>query len=308
MRPLRIVSRKSPLALWQANHVRQQLLDAHPGLNVKIDGIVTQADRFLDISLPAMGGKGVFVKELEQALLDGTADMAVHSMKDVPVELPPGLALPVMLSRLDARDVFISNVCASIGGLPGGARVGTSSLRRRCQLLHLRGDLHMVEIRGNVGTRMERLDRGELDALILAAAGVIRLGHAGRVRQFLEPEIMLPAAGQGVLGIECRAGDSHTAEMIRALDEPGAHGCVLAERSVSRRLYGGCHLPLAAYATIARGQMTLDALVGSVDGARLLRSRAAGSADRPEELGDTVGRALLFQGAADILREIPRGP
>ena len=308
MHALRIVSRRSPLALWQANHVRQRLVDAHPGLRVEIDGIATQGDRFLEVPLPAMGGKGVFVKELEQALLDGTADVAIHSMKDVQVELTPGLVLAVMLSRADARDVLISNVCAGLADLPQGARVGTSSLRRRCQLLHLRGDLRIVEVRGNIGTRLAKLERGDLDALILAAAGVIRLGYVDRIRQFLEPEMMLPAPGQGVLGIECRAGDGRTVELIRPLDEPGAHRCVLAERSVGRRLYGGCHLPLAAYATIDRGNMTLNALVGSVDGTKLLRSRAAGSADRPEELGDTVGRSLLSQGAGDILREIPRGP
>ncbi|MBI2993568.1 MAG: hydroxymethylbilane synthase [Gammaproteobacteria bacterium] len=307
MRTLRIISRRSPLAMWQAEHVRERLQAAHPGLRVDIDGIATQADRFLDTSLPAMGGKGVFVKELEQALLDGAADMAVHSMKDVPVELAPDLALPVMLPRADARDVLISRAYPSVQALPAGARVGTSSLRRRSQLLNRRPDLRLMDVRGNVGTRLEKLDRGDFDALILAAAGLGRLGFSDRIREYLDPSVMLPAAGQGVMGIECRRSDELTLKMIRPLDNPDAHACVLAERAVGARLFGGCHLPLAAYARIDRAGLILEALVASADGSRLLRSRATGAIGRPGELGDALGRALLAQGAGDILKEIGHG-
>jgi len=283
------------------------LLSAHPGLQVEIDGIATQADRFLDTALPALGGKGVFVKELEQALLDGAADLAVHSMKDVPVEVAAGLALPVMLARADPRDVLISSAYAGVQALTAVSRVGTSSLRRRSQLLHRRRDLRLMDVRGNVGTRLEKLDRGEFDALILAAAGVARLGFADRVREYLDPDVMLPAAGQGVLGIECRDGDKPTLKLIRPLDDPAAHACVLAERAVSARLFGGCHLPIAAYARIDRGGLILEALVASVDGSRLLRSRATGEVSRSVELGDALGRALLAQGAGEILKEIGHG-
>lgn len=305
-RLLRIIARKSPLAMWQAKHVSDRLCDLHPGLRVEIIGISTQADRFLDSSLPALGGKGAFVKELEQALREGTADVAVHSMKDVPAQLPPGLVLPVMLPRADARDVFLSNAWSSLESLPAGARIGTSSLRRRSQLLHLRPGAQIVEVRGNVGTRLDKLDRGEFDALILAAAGIERLGFGDRITQFFPTATMLPAVGQGAMGMECRARDETTWGLIRPLDERATHLCVSAERAVNRRLYGGCNVPLAAYARIDRSELILEALVGSLDGAELIRARTAGAPEDAEALGDALGQKLLAQGAAEILREIAR--
>lgn len=304
---LRIVSRKSPLAMWQAEHVQARLAAACPGLDVGILGVQTTADRFLDRPLSAIGGKGLFVKELEQALMDGVADIAVHSMKDVPVDLPVGLELPVILQREDVRDAFVSNAVAGVDALPRGARVGTSSLRRRCQLLALRPDLDVRELRGNVGTRLGKLDGGEFDAIVLAHAGLVRLGLAARTRELLEPERMLPAIGQGALGIECRAGDGAVLDLVRVLHDATTAACVAAERAVNRTLFGGCHVPIAGLARIADGNLDLAALVGTVDGRRVLRDRIGGVPERAEELGRELGRQLLENGAAEILREIGHG-
>lgn len=304
---LRIVSRKSPLAMWQAEHVQGRLRAAHPRLEVSISGVTTTADRFLDRPLSALGGKGLFIKELEQELLDGNADLAVHSLKDVPVLLPDGLELPVILKREDVRDAFICNRFRGIDELPRGARVGTSSLRRRCQLLALRPDIEVCELRGNVGTRLARLDAGEFDAVVLAAAGVARLGLGGRVREFLAPERMLPAIGQGALGIECRAGDEAVLELVRVLHDAHTAQCVTAERAVNRTLFGGCHVPIAGLARISSAGLELEALVGTLDGRRVLRDRIRGVPDAAEQLGRELGTRLLGQGAAEILREIGHG-
>jgi len=301
---LRIVSRSSPLAMWQAEHVQACLRAAHPGLDVSISGVTTTADRFLDQPLSALGGKGLFVKELEQELLDGNADLAVHSMKDVPVLLPEGLQLPVILKREDVRDAFISNRFGSLEELPHAARVGTSSLRRRSQLLALRPDLRVQELRGNVGTRLGRLDGGELDAVVLAAAGMERLGLGQRVRECLDTERMLPAIGQGALGIECRAGSQPWRALIDVLNDAPTAQCVLAERAVNRTLFGGCHVPIAGLARITAAGLELEALVGTLDGRRLLRDRILGAPAMAEQLGRELGERLLDQGAADILREI----
>jgi hydroxymethylbilane synthase len=304
---LRIISRNSPLAMWQAGHVQGRLRAAHPGLDVSIRDVTTTADRFLDQPLSALGGKGLFVKELEQELLDGRADLAVHSMKDVPVSLPDGLQLPVILQREDVRDAFISERFASLDELPRGARVGTSSLRRRSQLLALRPDLVVLELRGNVGTRLRRLEGGELDAVVLATAGMLRLGLGARVREFLTTDRMLPAIGQGALGLECRAGDESVQGLIGVLNDVPTAQCVQAERAVNRTLFGGCHVPIAGLAHITAAGLELEALVGTLDGRRLLRDRVLGAPAEAEQLGQELGARLLDQGAADILRDIHHG-
>lgn len=304
---LRIVSRTSPLAMWQAGHVQARLAAAHPGLDIAVIGIQTSADRFLDYPLSAIGGKGLFVKELEQALLDGAADIAVHSLKDVPVDLPAGLELPVILPREDVRDAFVANAVAGVDALPRGARVGTSSLRRRCQLLALRPDLDVRELRGNVGTRLGRLDAGEFDAIVLAHAGLARLGLAARTRELLEPGRMLPAIGQGALGIETRAGDAAVLDLVRVLHDGTTAACVAAERAVNRTLFGGCHVPIAGLARIGGGRLELVALVGTLDGRRVLRDRIEGVPEQAQALGHELGRRLLEQGAAEILREVGHG-
>lgn len=307
MARLRIVTRKSPLAMWQAEHVAARLREAHPGLEVVIEGVMTSADRFLDRPLSAAGGKGLFVKELEHALLAGHADIAVHSVKDVPVSLPPGLAMPVVLKREDPRDVFVSPAAGGLEDLPPGARVGTSSLRRRCQLLYRRPDLMVLDIRGNVGTRLGKLDAGDFDALVLAAAGVLRLGLAERIREFLPTDVMLPAIGQGALGIECREDDAATRELIAPLRHEDTYRCVLAERALSRRMYGDCHVPIAGHAMIRDGELTLDALVGRLDGSELVRRTSAGPATDAEALGDALGREILDAGGDAILRASRHG-
>lgn len=303
---LRIITRKSPLAMWQAEHVRARLLQLHDGLAVEISGVTTEADRFLDRGLASMGGKGVFVKELEQALLDSRADLAVHSMKDVPVDLPEGLCIAAVLEREDVRDAFVSNGYPVLDELPQGARVGTSSLRRRSQLLALRPDLEIVDIRGNVGTRLTKLDNGAMDALILAAAGVKRLGEGQRITQLLEPDVMLPAIGQGALGVETRSGDRDVLEFVGRLAHQDTMVCVTAERAVNRRLGGSCHVPVAGHARLASGELSLTALVGAIDGSALLRRSRRGDRRSPEVLGDILGKELLDAGAGAILEGLTR--
>ena len=304
---IRIISRESPLAMWQAQHVRSRLLVYDPALVIEIIGIHTQADKFLNLPLDQMGGKGAFVKELEQALLAGSADLAVHSMKDVTLDLPAPLALPVIMHREDARDVLISNQYHNLERLPAGARVGTSSLRRQCQLKALRPELEIIDIRGNVGTRLKKLDNGEYDALILAAAGVKRLGLQDRIKQFLETEVLLPAIGQGALGLETRSDDDSLIEMISVLNDANTHACVTAERSLNRKLNGGCHAPVAAYAELQGQELTLRALVGSLDGSKLLHGSITGPVESAERHGTTLGQQLLDRGAGDILRESVHG-
>lgn len=290
--------------MWQAERVRDRLLESHPGIGVEISGVRTEADRFLDRPLSAQGGKGMFVKELEEALMSRSADIAVHSVKDVPMTLAAGLCLPAVLEREDARDALVCSSAAALDDLPGGARIGTSSLRRRCQLLGRRPDLRVLDIRGNVGTRIERLDRGEFDALVLAAAGLLRLGLRERIRELMQPDVMLPAIGQGALGIECRADDSTTLELLEPLHDRDAGVCVEAERAVNRRLYGSCHLPIAAHARLEGGMLHVEALVGRVDGSEIIRRAGAGDAGSASELGDRLGRELLAAGGEAILAEL----
>jgi hydroxymethylbilane synthase len=303
-RPVVIASRASELALCQANHVRDRLLAQHPGAAVEVVGMSTRGDRILDRSLAKIGGKGLFVKELENALADGRAQIAVHSMKDVPMQLADGFAIGAVLARADPRDAFVSNTFADLASLPPGARVGTSSLRREAQLRARYPALAILPVRGNVQSRLRKLDQGEFDALILAVAGLERLGLAGRIRQWLSVETSLPAPGQGALGIECLAADRDMLERIAALQDPASACTVSAERSVSRLLGGSCQIPLGAYAECDGATLRLRALVAMPDGSRLLRAEASGSIAEPEALGAEVAAALRAQGADALLAEL----
>ena len=293
--------------MWQAEHVRERLQERHPALAIEILGIRTEADKFLNLSLDQMGGKGAFVKELEQALLNDAADIAVHSMKDVTVDLPEGLALPVIMQREDVRDVLITDKYKELAQLPAGARIGTSSLRRRCQLKALRPDLEVVDIRGNVNTRLKKLDQGHYDALILAAAGVKRLGLQDRIAAFLGVEVLLPAIGQGALGVETRASDTEVLEIISCLNDGDTHACVAAERALNRKLNGGCHAPVAAYAELRDKNISLRAMVGRLDGSELLRADVTGPVAQAEAHGTNLAQELLDRGAAEILLEAGAG-
>ncbi len=301
---LRIATRQSPLALWQAEHVRDRLLQAHPGLSIELVRMVTQGDKILDSPLARIGGKGLFVKELEQGMLEGRADIAVHSMKDVPVEFPAGLHLPVVLEREDPRDAFVSNTVNSFSALPQRARVGTSSLRRQCQLRTLRPDLEIRDLRGNVGTRLGKLDQGEYDAIVLAAAGLKRLGLANRVTESLDTDISLPAIGQGVVGIECRVDDPWVNGLIAVLAHADTQTRITAERAFNRRLGGGCQVPIAGYATLSDGTLTLRGLVGEPDGSRVIRGDITGDARQAQQLGTQLANELLARGAGVILERL----
>lgn len=301
-RHLTIATRESPLALQQAEWVKSALQKLHPHLNVELLGITTEADKMLDVTLRKIGGKGLFVKELEEALLDGRADIAVHSMKDVPMELPPGLIVPVMCEREEPRDVFVSNKYKSLMQLPMNARVGTASLRRQTQLRALRSDLHFEDLRGNIHTRLKKLDQNDFDAIILAAAGLKRMGLTNRLTSYLSTTESLPAAGQGALGIECREDDAATRSLIAPLDHPHTHTCVIAERAVCRRLNGGCQVPIAAYAELHHGVLTLKALVSDAKGIKILHSRLQGESAHAESIGMRVAEELIQQGAEKILR------
>jgi hydroxymethylbilane synthase len=301
---IRIATRKSPLALWQADHVKTLLEQAHPGLAVELIGMSTQGDRILDTPLAKVGGKGLFVKELEQSLLEGRADLAVHSMKDVPVELPPGLHLPVILVREEPRDAYVSNKYLKFSELPESARLGTSSLRRQLQLQARRPDLDIVSLRGNVGTRLKRLDDDEYDAIILAGAGLIRLGLSERITETLGVEVCLPAIGQGAIGIECREEDPEVNALIAALDHPDTHTCVLAERALNTRLEGGCQVPIAAHAVLDDGTLRLAALVGRPDGSEIIRGQSSGPARDAEALGLALAEDLLARGADAVLKSV----
>ena len=298
---LRIATRKSPLAVWQAEHVAAALRAAHPGLAVELVGMTTKGDKILDTPLAKIGGKGLFVKELEQGMLDGRADIAVHSMKDVPVELPEGLHLPVIMEREDPRDAFVSNRWASLEELPAGARVGTASLRRQCQLMELRPDLEYLPLRGNVNTRLKKLDAGEYDVIILAAAGLLRLGLAGRIRALLYPAQSLPAIGQGAIGIECRVDDDRVNELIAPLHHRPTALRVAAERAMNERLEGGCQVPIAGHAVLEEDELWLRGLVGSLDGRTILRAEIRGPARDATGLGVIVADRLLAEGADEIL-------
>lgn len=297
---LRIATRKSQLALWQARFVQSQLLKNDPGLHVELVEITTQGDKILDVPLAKVGGKGLFIKELEQALLDGRADIAVHSMKDLTVTLPDGLHIAAVCEREDPRDAFVSNHYRDLAALPAGSRVGTSSLRRQCQLRATYPNLDVVELRGNVNTRLRKLDAGEFDAIILATAGLLRLSLKERIRTHIEAEDMLPAVGQGAIGIECRVDDDINA-LLGALDHPLTKTCVYAERTVNKALDGGCHVPIASYATISGDAMHLRGLVGYPDGHDIIRAEAKGLAENAHALGKRLAKDLLDQGAKAIL-------
>lgn len=305
---LRIATRQSALALWQAHFVADALRRHHPGLTVELVPMVTQGDRILDVPLAKIGGKGLFVKELEQALLDGRADIAVHSMKDVPMQFPDGLGLAVICPREDPTDAFVSNHYADVAALPAGAVVGTSSLRRQCQLRQARPDLQVRDLRGNVNTRLGRLDAGEFDAIILATAGLLRLQLTDRIRQRLPADLMLPAVGQGAVGIECRLDDAQTQALLAPLADALTTRCVLAERAMNTRLQGGCQVPIAGYATERAGRLHLEGRVGAVDGSRLLRVEQTGPADQGEALGIAVAEALLAAGADALLADVYGSP
>jgi hydroxymethylbilane synthase len=296
-----IATRGSRLALWQAEHVRERILSGNPSLDVELLKIKTTGDKILDVPLAKVGGKGLFVKEIEEAMLRGEADLAVHSMKDVPTDLPEGLHLGAILEREDPRDAFIGGTASSLTGLKRNATVGTSSLRRSCQLLAVRPDLNIVSLRGNLDTRLKKLDGGQFDAIILAAAGVKRLGYEGRITEVLS---LLPAIGQGAIGIECRAGDAFINGLIGPLNHDETSVCVRAERAFLKKLEGGCQVPIAAHARLEGGRLFMEGLVGSVDGAEVVRDRMEASPGAPEALGTRLAEELLGRGAARILREV----
>ncbi len=296
-----IASRKSRLALWQTEHVRNRLASLHPGVRVEILPLSTRGDEIVDRSLAKIGGKGLFVKELEAALADGRADIAVHSAKDVPVAMPAGFELSAILAREDPRDAFVSNAYSSLDALPRGAVVGTSSLRREAQLRSRHPGLDVRPLRGNVETRLVKLDRGDYGAVVLAVAGLKRLGLTARLRSVLDPEVSLPAPGQGALAIECRAGRTDLAALLAPLDDSATAACVRAERAVSRALGGSCQVPLGAYAEMADGVLRLRGVVASPDGARVVRGEVRGDARTPERAGEALARELRRRGAAEIL-------
>lgn len=316
---IRIATRRSPLAMWQAEHVARRLREFSPDMVMELVPIVTQGDKILDAPLARIGGKGLFVKELEHALLEDVADIAAHSMKDVPAELPDALALPVILAREDPRDAFVSNRYRRLAELPPGARVGTCSLRRQCQLREHRPDLALLDLRGNVGTRLSRLDADEFDGIILATAGLERLGFRDRISQILPPTLSLPAIGQGAIGIECRRGDIRVGSWIGLLNDLPTARCVQAERAMNAMLGGGCQVPVAGYARIENGYLHLRGLVGSVDGRRVLRAEDSLPVESAEtstgvidegsvtSLGRSVAEALSRQGANEILAAIREG-
>ena len=304
-----IATRESPLALWQAEYVRTALTAAHPELRVELLGMTSRGDQLLDVPLAKVGGKGLFVKELETALLDGSADIAVHSMKDVPMDFPAGLGLGVICEREDPTDAFVSNNYKTLDDLPDGSVVGTSSLRRECQLRERRRDLRVKFLRGNVNTRLRKLDEGEYDAIILASAGLVRLGFGARIAQSIAVEHSLPAGGQGAVGIEVRTADTGVLELLQVLHHEPTAQRVTAERAMNQRLQGGCQVPIACYAEHAAGaRLRLRGLVGKPDGSVILRAEGEGVAAEARQLGERVAELLLEQGAAEILAAVYDAP
>ena len=301
---LRIATRQSPLALWQAEHVSACLREIHRDLLVELIGMTTQGDKLLDAPLAKVGGKGLFIKELEQGIQAGRADIAVHSMKDVGVDFPDGFGLPVILAREDPRDAFVSNRYQSLEELPKNARIGTCSLRRQCQLAERYPHLQLLNLRGNVGTRLSKLGANEYDAIILAAAGLKRLGLEARIASYLEPEVSLPAIGQGAIGIECLLGDQRVMNTIAPLDDAATHTRVSAERALNARLRGSCQVPIAGYSELQNSQLYLRGLVGYPDGSKVLRAEIRGPASEAEQLGHTLAEDLLGQGADKILEAV----
>ncbi len=290
--------------MWQAEHVSNLLQKAHPGLDVELVGMSTQGDKILDTPLAKIGGKGLFVKELEQGMLEGRADIAVHSMKDVPVELPQGLHLAVILERGDPRDAFVSNNYINLEELPMGAVLGTSSLRRQCQISELRPDLKIKSLRGNVNTRLRKLDENQFDAIILASAGLKRLGFEKRITSALEPAQSLPAIGQGAIGIECRADDEWVNALIASLHDEETALCVKAERAMNSRLMGGCQVPIAGFSVVNHSKIFMRGLVGEPDGSRVIRSESSAPVTGAEALGAALAEDLLGQGADQILMHL----
>ncbi|WP_019341266.1 hydroxymethylbilane synthase [Stutzerimonas stutzeri] len=303
-REIRIATRKSALALWQAEYVKARLEAAHPHVTVSLVPMVSRGDKLLDAPLAKIGGKGLFVKELETALMENEADIAVHSMKDVPMEFPEGLGLYCICEREDPRDAFVSNHYEHLDALPAGAVVGTSSLRRQAQLLARRPDLKIQFLRGNVNTRLAKLDAGEYDAIILAAAGLIRLGFGDRIRASISVEDSLPAGGQGAVGIECRTGDTELHDLLQCMNDSDTAIRVSAERALNRHLNGGCQVPIACYAVLEGDQLWLRGLVGQPDGALLLRAEGRAPNADAEALGVRIAEELLQQGAGKILQDI----
>ncbi|MEW6983876.1 hydroxymethylbilane synthase [Colwelliaceae bacterium 6471] len=310
IKTVRIATRKSALALWQAEYVKAQLEHFHADVNVELVPMTTKGDIILDTPLAKVGGKGLFVKELEVAMLENRADIAVHSMKDVPVDFPEGLGLEVICPREDPRDAFVSNTIKCFAELPQGAIVGTSSLRRQCQIKALRPDLDIRDLRGNVNTRLKKLDNGEYDAIILAAAGLIRLEMPERIQEFIEPEIMLPANGQGAVGIECRTNDETIKALLAPLEDKPTRIRVLAERAMNKALEGGCQVPIGSYAVLVNSsdggeqEIHLRGLVGATDGSIILHAEISGKTSAAESLGTALAQQLLEQGADAILKAV----
>ncbi|VAW94731.1 Porphobilinogen deaminase [hydrothermal vent metagenome] len=299
-----IATRQSPLALWQAHYVSDLLTAAHPGLKVELLKMTTKGDKILDTPLAKVGGKGLFVKELELGLLEGKADIAVHSMKDVPIDFPDGLHISTICRREDPRDAFVSNKYSRFEDLPQAAKLGTSSLRRQCQIRAMRPDLEILDLRGNVNTRLGKLDNGDYDAIILAVAGLVRLEMSDRIAEPLAPEISLPAVGQGAVGIECRIDDVRIHQLLEPLNDHITAQRVTAERAMNLRLEGGCQVPIAGFAEIDKDILLMRGLVGSADGTRIIRAEIAGKPEHADELGTVLAEDLLAQGAKEILNEL----
>jgi len=301
---IRIATRKSPLALWQAEEVSRQLALLYPDLNIELVKIVSKGDKILDAPLAKVGGKGLFVKELEQAMLDGEADIAVHSMKDVPMEFPEGLHLSVIMEREDPTDAFVSNHYSRLEELPENARIGSSSLRRQLQIKEVMPKAQMLNLRGNVNSRLQKLDKGDYDAIILATAGLLRLEFDERIKTRITPEQSLPSVGQGAVGIECRVGDERIESLIAPLNHQQTHTRLIAERAMNHRLNGGCQVPIAGFAILENNELYLRGLVGRPDGSEVVRGEIKGSADNAEALGRQLAEQLLDDGADVILREM----
>jgi hydroxymethylbilane synthase len=305
---LRIATRQSRLALWQAEHVATLLRNKHPGLKVELVPMTTQGDRILDRPLADIGGKGLFIKELELAMSEQRADIAVHSMKDVPSDMPPGFMLAAMLSRADPRDAFVSSRYKNFASLPQGARVGTSSLRRQCQLKHARPDLELITLRGNVDTRLRKLDEQQYEAIILAAAGLLRLGLESRISEYFSAEQSVPAVGQGIIGIECRSDDARNIDYVRALNDSQAWQCCAAERAFALRLEGSCQSPIAGFATLSGEQLQLHGVIGSPDGSEMYRGSHQGNVSDAEAIGVRLAEELLKNGADQLLERLRQEP
>lgn len=304
LQTIRIATRKSPLALWQAEEVSRQLRLLHPELKIELVKIVSKGDKILDAPLAKVGGKGLFVKELEQSMLDGESDIAVHSMKDVPMAFPTGLHLPVIMEREDPTDAFVSNNYNSLEDLPENARIGSSSLRRQLQIKEVMPNAQMLNLRGNVNSRLQKLDNGDYDAIILATAGLLRLEFEERIKTRITPEQSLPSVGQGAVGIECRVGDAEIEALIAPLNDLETHTRLSAERAMNNRLNGGCQVPIAGFALLENDEIYLRGLVGRPDGSEVVRGEIRGPVNNAESLGKQLAEQLLTDGADVILREM----